>query len=57
MKKFNINKSIPTLRFNSDYFYCPKCKWEYPGPLLIKGDVAPTTKCQKCGHVGLVRKK
>ena len=37
--------------------YCPICGWEYPGPLLIKGDFAPTTKCQKCGHVGLVRNK
>lgn len=50
---------IPTLKFKSDYFKCPvpKCGWQYPGPLLIKGDVAPTTKCGKCGHVGLVRIK
>lgn len=50
-------KAIPTLKFNSDYFECPKCGWQYPGPLLIKGDVAPTTKCQNCGHSYLVRVK
>ena len=43
-------------KFKSDYFRCPRCGWEYPGPLLIKGDVAPTTKCQNCGHSYLVRK-
>lgn len=48
---------IPTLTFNSEYFHCPKCGWVYPGPLLIKGDSAPTTKCNNCGHVGLVRNK
>ena len=56
MKKIKI-KLIPTLKFNSEYFYCPKCGWTYPGPLLIKGDYAPSIKCEKCGHVGLVRKK
>lgn len=48
---------IPTLKFNSDYFMCPKCGWEYPGPLLVRGDVAASTPCQKCGHSYLVRKK
>ena len=50
---------VPTLKFNSDFFKCPVsgCGWQYPGPLLIKGDVAPTTKCGRCGHVGLVRIK
>lgn len=48
---------IPTLVFRSDYFLCPKCGWQYPGPLLIKGDVAPTTRCQRCGNSYLVRKK
>lgn len=57
MKKERTNVTIPTLKFNSDYFQCPKCGWKYPGPLLIKGDVAPTTKCQKCGHTGLKRIK
>ncbi len=46
---------IPTLKFNSEYFQCPICGWQYPGPLRIKGDTAPTTKCQNCGHIGLVR--
>ncbi len=56
MKK-KKRRSVPTLVFNSNYFHCPRCGWEYPGPLLIKGDVAPTTKCENCGHVGLVRNK
>ena len=49
--------TIPTLTLRSEYFYCPKCGWMYPGPLLIKGDVAPNTKCEQCGHYYLVRKK
>lgn len=48
---------VPTLKFNSEYFKCPACGWQYPGPLLILGDRAPTTKCENCGHVGLVRIK
>ena len=56
MKKEKVIK-IPTLKFNSEYFHCPKCGWVYPGPLLIKGDSAPTTRCQNCGHIGLVRNK
>lgn len=56
--KNNIHTmDIPTVRFNSEYFKCPNCGWQYPGPLLILGDRAPTTKCKKCGHVGLVRIK
>ena len=57
MKKNCKKKFIPTLKFNSDYFHCPVCGWEYPGPLRILGDSAPTTKCERCGHVGLVRNK
>lgn len=57
MKKNRVKIEIPTLKLNSDYFHCPKCNWVYPGPLLIKGDYAPTTKCQNCGHVGLERNK
>ncbi|MCD8006337.1 MAG: hypothetical protein LUF29_05110 [Oscillospiraceae bacterium] len=48
---------IPTVRLDSDYFRCPKCGWVYPVPLLIKGDYAESTRCEKCGHVGLVRVK
>ncbi len=48
---------IPTTKFDSDYFRCPKCGWIYPGPLLIKGDIVSSTRCEKCGHVGLVRVK
>lgn len=55
--KQEINIQIPNLKFNSDYFKCPKCGWQYPGPLLVKGDVAPTTRCQNCGHSYLVRIK
>jgi len=57
MKKNNIKIEIPTLKFNSDYFHCPHCGWPYPDRLLIKGDLAPTKKCQECGYVGLVRNK
>lgn len=53
MKKQKIK--IPSLKFNSDWFHCPKCGWEYPGPLLVKGDVAANTRCQKCGNSYLVR--
>ena len=54
----NINKkkiTIPTLKFNSNYFKCPRCGWQCPGPLLIKGDIAPNTQCQNCGNSYLVR--
>lgn len=57
MKKENAKIVIPTVKVNSDYFVCPRCGWRYPGPLLIKGDVAPTTQCQSCGHSYLVREK
>ena len=56
MKKNNIKIEIPTLKFNSQCFICPICGWTSE-PLLIKGDYAPTTKCQQCGHVGLRRIK
>lgn len=56
MKRAN-DFNLPTLKFNSDFFKCPKCGWKYPGPLLIKGDVAPNTKCGNCGHSYLVRIK
>ena len=49
-------KKIPSLTFNSDYFCCPKCGWTYPGPMLVKGNSAPSTRCQNCGHLGLIRK-
>lgn len=48
---------MPTLKFNSEYFKCPRCGWQYPGPLLVKGDVAPNTPCKNCGHSYLVRVK
>lgn len=57
MKKSNQIVQIPTLVFHSDYFHCPRCGWKYPDPLLIKGDVAPTTPCQNCKHSYLVRIK
>ena len=62
MKMLKIKKQarkqvVPTLQFNSEYFKCPKCGWTYPGPLKINGDIAPTTKCQQCGHSYLVRIK
>ena len=57
MKRKIQKLEIPTLKFNSDYFECPKCGWRYPGPLLIKGDIAPSTPCQNCGNSYLVRAK
>lgn len=57
MKKESKKLIIPSLKFNSNYFKCPRCGWQYPGPLLVNGDVAPTTKCQKCGNSYLVRIK
>lgn len=58
MKKIKVKTiEIPTLKFNSEYFHCPVCGWEYPGPMLVKGDSAPNTRCQQCGHLGLVRNK
>ncbi len=53
MKKIHV----PDLKFNSEYFKCPKCGWQYPGPLLVKGDVAAYTQCQRCGHSYLIRIK
>ena len=50
------NRMIPNLRMKSDYFYCPRCGWMYPGPLLVLGDIAQV-KCEKCSNSFLVRKK
>lgn len=47
--------SIPTLKFNSDYFQCPRCGWK-KGPVLVKGDIAHAP-CGNCGHSYLVRIK
>lgn len=47
---------IPSMKFRSDYFKCPRCGWQYPGPRLVKGDVAQTP-CEKCGFSYLVRVK
>lgn len=57
MKTKKKTTTIPTLRFNSDYFKCPRCGWQYPGPMLVNGDVAANTPCQSCGHSYLVRVK
>lgn len=56
MKKIRKQRTIPTLIFHSDYFECPICTWQYPGPLRVKGDYAQI-RCQNCGHFGLVRIK
>lgn len=55
MRSNEKKKIIPTVKFNSDFFQCPRCGWKYPGPLLVKGNVASNTKCQKCGNSYLVR--
>jgi len=56
MKKKGQAPKIPTLKFNSDYFKCPRCGWTTPGPRLVKGDIAQTP-CEQCGHSYLVRIK
>jgi len=56
MKKEKQFPRIPTLKFNSDYFKCPRCGWTTPGPRLVKGDIAHTP-CEECGHSYLVRVK
>ena len=45
---------IPTLKFNSEYFKCPKCG--YAEARLILGDVS-TTPCPECGHSPMYRVK
>lgn len=57
MKKNLKDMIIPTLKFNSEYFKCPRCDWRYPGPMKVNGDVAPNTRCENCGHSYLVRIK
>ncbi len=54
--KKSEKKVVPNLTMKSDYFYCPRCGWMYPGPMLVRGDIA-NVKCEKCGHSYLVRKK
>ena len=56
MKRKTPRLFIPTLKFSSDYFRCPRCGWETPSPRLVKGDIAQTA-CEKCGHSYLVRIK
>lgn len=56
MKMKKKTTIIPTLKFNSDYFRCPRCGWETSGPRLVKGDIAQTP-CENCGHSYLVRIK
>jgi len=48
---------IPNLVFHSEYFKCPRCGWEKPNPILVKGDVAPNTRCENCGNSYLIRIK
>lgn len=55
MKKVKKVVQLPTLKFNTEYFKCPKCGWSTP--LLVRGDSAPNSKCENCGHVGLYRVK
>lgn len=55
MKNYEMKLEIPTLKFNSEYFKCPACGWSTP--LLVKGDSAPNTKCENCGHIGMYRVK
>ena len=56
MKKIKEKNLIPTWKFNSSYFSCPRCGWEYPVPLLVRGDIAEK-ECENCGHSYLVRNK
>lgn len=54
MKMKLREKEIPTLKFNSEYFKCPKCG--YAEPRLILGDVSHTP-CPECGNKTMIRVK
>lgn len=54
MKKDKKRLVVPEIKLNSDYFKCPRCGWEYPGPLLVLGNIAEH-ECEKCGNSYLVR--
>lgn len=54
MKKKSQKVIIPSIKFNSEYFKCPKCG--YAEPRLVKGDVS-TSPCPECGHSPLYRVK
>lgn len=51
-KKLKIMKKIPNLKFNSEYFKCPRC--EYAEARLVKGDVSHTP-CPQCGYPTMYR--
>ena len=54
MKKKSKQFIIPTLKFNSEYFKCPRCG--YAEPRKILGDVS-NTPCPECGHPQMYRVK
>lgn len=54
-KKSMVSKvKIPTLKFNSDWFECPKCGYKEMRKVL--GDIA-YAPCPECGHSPLYRVK
>ena len=54
MKFEKMPVKIPTMKFNSEYFKCPRCGWTTPGPLKVLGNIAQCP-CENCGHSYLVR--
>lgn len=53
MKK-NRKNSIPTLKFNSDWFECPNCKYQEMRRVL--GDISHSP-CPECGNPTMRRMK
>lgn len=53
MKKARKN-NIPTLKFNSDWFVCPKCGYQEMRRVL--GDIS-YSPCPNCGNTIMIRMK
>lgn len=53
MKK-NGKNNIPTFKFNSDCFECPKCG--YQEMRRVKGDIS-YSPCSNCGNPTMIRIK
>ena len=46
---------LQKFRWNQEHFFCPWTRWGYRlffGPVLIKGGLEKSLKCNKCGCVG-----
>lgn len=52
----NSKNSIPTLKFNSDWFECPNPKCGYKEMRRVLGDISHSP-CPKCGNPTMRRMK